>query len=444
VDKLDELKYDVVIPMGEFLHFSSESFKGKFLIVMNQGGIDLGTLSFQGLGNKAHDYGNGYYNLDAAYIFETLKDKKILLPVPDVTIAPFVEVKFFLSKSGELVLENEDDSLKEYLTFRFCRDGAVYVISVYDDLYCMFIDEFDDNELIVEKEIENVSSRVQSASGGDLAFNGFIDGHEICGFTRRVLGKSHYGIWNEDSAGVDFSNGRVVIADGIGGGIRGDLASYLTVSTVLDSSLSLRGSIFEAHQVLVDFNSFIRTFDSFNDSDCAVIAAEFNNGVVDVCALGDSSWMLIRDGEIVRKNVPHSVLNEKLQNVNAFELYSQNSTEYFSLQRQLTVTLLMNSNKKDDILVDTGDYQFDIKLRKGDVFVMGTDGIFDNLSDDEVIFFCSSELSTRSIVEVLYKRISDKNNSIMFKIGLLDSNGERQNVDVRAAEDNGTLVVYRY
>jgi len=454
VAKLDAIKYDVVVPYGKSLRFNSEFFKGKSLMIMDKVGKDLGTLSFHGLGNQAKDYGTGYYYLDAAYIFETLKNKKILLPViygsSDVNIEPFIDVKFFLTEGGELITENdedEDDS-GEYLVLRFCGEGSVSVMSVYEDLYCLFIDELDDKELIEEIR-EDVSSRVQSSSGGNLIFNGMIDDYEIGGFTNCVLGKSHYEFWNEDSVGVDFSNGRVVVVDGIGGGVRGDLVSFLAVSTILESSLSLRGSVFEAHQVLVDFNSFIRTFNkqgnqmSFNESDCAVIAAQFNNGTVDVCALGDSSWMLIRDGEIIRRNTPHNVLNERLKTVNAFDLYLQNYIEYFSLRSQLTVTLLMNNSVNDGVAVDTGDYQFEILLKDGDIFLMGTDGIFDNLGDNEVCQLCVTSSSVESIVSVIRERVSAKNEFGRMKMVLVDVKGRNHLVDYTVAEDNGTLVVVK-
>ncbi len=184
---------------------------------------------------------------------------------------------------------------------------------------------------------------------------------------------------NEDAYCVDRFLGLVVVADGVGGGERGDIASRMAVETIqhrydeemrsinntCDEGGWLIGGIEAANQAIHELFSAGRTATT-------VVAGAFVRGGLHVAHVGDSRAYRFRAGELQPLTRDHSLLNAYLE----AGVLDEESAPTFKLRNVLTRGVGHNP------LVDV-DSSYHAHV-PGDRYLFCTDGLTDLISVDEI------------------------------------------------------------
>ena len=210
---------------------------------------------------------------------------------------------------------------------------------------------------------------------------------EIFGLTDIGLVRDH----NEDSIGNDQDLGIIVLADGMGGHRGGEVASAITVSTVLETltdrlrvigpgdndeynGYSLQGmAVHDAIGIANEkvFNASKENL-QYRGMGTTVVVLLFHNNRFIVAHVGDSRLYRYRDGELEQITNDHSLMQELIDK----GFYSQEQAEQ-SLNRNL-VTRAIGIEKSVEIDVHEDS------AATGDIFLLCSDGLTD-MVDDEAI-----------------------------------------------------------
>lgn len=114
---------------------------------------------------------------------------------------------------------------------------------------------------------------------------------------------------NEDCLAADAEAGLLVVADGMGGHADGEVASRITVDTVVDSvlrrSLSLAEAVIEANRAVVAAS---QTGDSVPGMGTTVVVCRVNAEAAEVAWVGDSRAYLVRAGQIELLTHDHTLV----------------------------------------------------------------------------------------------------------------------------------------
>lgn len=225
-----------------------------------------------------------------------------------------------------------------------------------------------------------------------------------------VCGKSDVGKKrgnNEDSFLVDEERELYVVADGVGGYAGGEVASELAVTTI-DEVLS-HATLFPARTEEL----LRRAEDALGWSmrvasariheraaaDARVghmattaVAMRFLCDHVLVANVGDSRAYRIRDGEIVQLTQDHSLVAEQLR----AGILSPEQARTHSMRN----FILRSLGTEDDVRVDT----FDFPVRRGDLFLLCSDGLSTMLDDLEIREIVLGSTTVEAAVDRLIAR----------------------------------------
>jgi len=184
---------------------------------------------------------------------------------------------------------------------------------------------------------------------------------------------------NEDAYCVDPFLGLVVVADGVGGGERGDIASRMAVDTILeryDEQMRGAGPGGMEHRWLVDgivaANKAIHDLFRTGKTATTVVAGAFVQGGVHVAHVGDSRAFRLRGGELQQLTEDHSLVNTYLKE----GVLTREEAASFPLRNVLT----RGVGHRDVVEVEWSFHS----QEPGDRFLLCTDGVTDLLSDDEM------------------------------------------------------------
>lgn len=210
---------------------------------------------------------------------------------------------------------------------------------------------------------------------------------DIFGLTDTGLVRDH----NEDAIGTNHDLGLIVLADGMGGHRGGEVASAITVSTVLEmlaDSLKAIGPrdndeyngyslhCMAVHDAIETANT--KVFNASKESaqyrgmGTTVVALLFRDNRFIVAHVGDSRLYRYRDGELEQITHDHSLMQELIDK----GFYSQEQAEE-SLNRNL-VTRAVGIEESVDIDVQEGG------VETGDIFLLCSDGVSDMVDDDTI------------------------------------------------------------
>ena len=193
---------------------------------------------------------------------------------------------------------------------------------------------------------------------------------------------------NEDSVGWDTMRGVWLVADGMGGHANGEVASRVVKDTILDRvahGVPLRESVIEAHRAVVE------AAESSADSAAmgsTVVAMKAGAESCDVVWVGDSRAYLWRKGKIRRLSRDHSLLELLL----ASKQVSEAEARVHPKRHVVLQTLGMGEPTPDEISVD---------LRSRDWFLLCSDGLTDELTDDELAERLESSTSPKQAADSL-------------------------------------------
>ena len=204
--------------------------------------------------------------------------------------------------------------------------------------------------------------------------------------------------FNQDRVAYAYTNDALllVLADGMGGHLHGELAAGLTVDTfvesfgrcaqprIADPLEFLRGTMRYAHERIMKL-PHDRDMGGFPGTTC--VAVLIQDGKMYWGHAGDSRLHLLRDGAVLARTSDHSVVQ---QWVDSGEL-SADEARVHPQRNQITNCL---GGTEDMFYMEPGE---PIALRSGDVLLLGSDGLWGPFSDQELV----EAFATGSVAEVL-------------------------------------------
>jgi len=200
---------------------------------------------------------------------------------------------------------------------------------------------------------------------------------------------------NEDYFAIDNSNNLYIVADGMGGHLAGEVASKVAVQIIQknvnhwinknspedelfdfpDNTLSRRGnyilsSIKLANRVIYEMS---REYAEYKGMGTTIVVLKIMPATVIAANVGDSKIYLIRGNTIEPLSKEHNMVAEQLE----MGLISEEEAKISPLRHMLT----RNLGSLDTVDVDV----FEIEPMNNDRFLLCTDGLTDNVSDDEIL-----------------------------------------------------------
>ena len=180
---------------------------------------------------------------------------------------------------------------------------------------------------------------------------------------------------NEDSyaAGENFA----VIADGMGGHKKGEIASKIAVETISETFCGFNGSEYEflLKEAVKKANAKIVNLALQNPDmqgmGTTVIACVWNDSTVYVANVGDSRCYLIRKKEISQISIDHSYVQQ---------LVSQGKITSEEAKHRNDKNLILRAVGCEEEVADI----FSIDRKKGDIVVLCSDGLSNMMEDSDI------------------------------------------------------------
>jgi protein phosphatase len=196
---------------------------------------------------------------------------------------------------------------------------------------------------------------------------------------------------NEDTIGTDADIGLVVLADGMGGYKAGEVASGITVRTVMglvkeavdredlskidgETGLSrpgilLRDSIQRANKIIYQT---AKTQPNCEGMGTTVVAGIFYDDRLTVAHVGDSRLYRCRDGKLEQVTQDHSLLQELV----ARGFYTPEEAQRAAAKNYVTRALGVEPNVEVEVT--------EVPALKDDLYLLCSDGLSDMVEDDDI------------------------------------------------------------
>lgn len=210
--------------------------------------------------------------------------------------------------------------------------------------------------------------------------------------TGHITDKGKVRVQNEDSFFVDEERNIYVVADGVGGQSAGEVASNIACSCISDYLISKHNGkkhnkrqIFDFHDRAIDLANMEILIKSETESQCRGMATTaviltIENDTAYISNVGDSRAYLVRDGEIIRLTEDHTLANKLVQEgkLNPEDCDVLEKTEAIP---QLFHTITRAVGSEAGVKADG----FALPLLEGDVFLLCSDGLYGEVTDDEIL-----------------------------------------------------------
>lgn len=217
---------------------------------------------------------------------------------------------------------------------------------------------------------------------------------QSCGITDTGMVRDH----NEDSLLANDQEGLYLVADGMGGLSKGDVASGIAVETIehfiIQSRLEdITWPIKPQEEYTLEENRLLAAISLANWSIFSEFQKDENNmgmGTTLVGLLldgrdravlanvGDSRIYMVRDHELTQLTDDHSLVMEEVRRGNLTREEARNHPQKHVINRALGIT--------DSVRVDISTFE----CRMNDLFLLCSDGLSDMLSDDEIFAILDS------------------------------------------------------
>lgn len=201
---------------------------------------------------------------------------------------------------------------------------------------------------------------------------------------------------NEDAYLVLPEQSLYVVADGMGGHQRGDVASRICVEALRDwftgrigdealnpllqrvrevfglrtrGEADLLAAVEFANRLILDMAS---TSESFTGMGTTLVAAYFHGSTLFVVYSGDSRIYRLRNGRLKQLSVDHSLLNEYLR----LEIIRPSQVKSFPYRNVIMKAIGLSERAAMDF--------FKRRVREGDLYLLCSDGLTDMIPDEEI------------------------------------------------------------
>ena len=229
---------------------------------------------------------------------------------------------------------------------------------------------------------------------------------------------------NEDTFGTDADIGLVVLADGMGGYKAGEVASGITVRTMMGlikeaverenlavndgatglsrPGILLRDAIQRANMLI---SHTAKTQPNCEGMGTTVVAGLFFNDNLTIAHVGDSRLYRCRDGKLEQVTKDHSLLQELVSR----GFYTPEEAQRAAAKNYVTRALGVETSVDVEITVDL--------VQKDDLYLLCSDGLSDMVEDDDIQLTINTFGAN---LETLAKQL----------IGLSNDNGGRDNISI--------------
>ena len=192
--------------------------------------------------------------------------------------------------------------------------------------------------------------------------------------------------FNQDRVAYAYTNDALllVLADGMGGHLHGELAAALTIETfvesfgrcaqpgIVDPREFIQGTMRYAHERIMKF-PYDEDMGGFPGTTCVAVLVQ--DGKMYRGHAGDSRLYLLRNGAVFARTNDHSVVQRW---VDAGEL----SVEEARVHPQRNHITNCLGGVGDVFYMESGE---PVALRAGDVLLLGSDGLWGPFSDQELV-----------------------------------------------------------
>jgi protein phosphatase len=235
-------------------------------------------------------------------------------------------------------------------------------------------------------------------------------------FTVRIAGLTDQGKArsnNEDAVWADQELNLLIVADGMGGHLSGEVASGMAVTTIPAnykqlSKTQTAGEVFADH-LSVETNRLgfclkmanqlifeaAKRYPKDRGMGTTCTAAVINNDRLSVAHVGDSRCYLIRNGKIEQLTQDHSLVMEQVRH----GLLSKDDEAVQAGQNILTRSL----GTEAEVKVDLDEHP----LFPDDVVLLCSDGLNKEMGDDEVLKVVSQSTDPQQLAQRLVKMAND-------------------------------------
>lgn len=362
--------------------------------------------------------------------------KAIIYKIPNLSYGYMIREM----SSGELYPLDGLGHDNDFYTFSY--NGVTLQVRRNDGILEIKADGMLFADKMAGKSIEYVSA------GEDGNFSGKINGgRPIAGFTVKSVGGpelSKYARLNEDNYGVNYVNGRVVVADGIGGQMHGQHAAALATRWIANSYCPLNEAIYNAQTALQVLGAAHKR----NAPDTVFAVAEFHGDYVKIAHTGDCAIIHVtkveEDGVTkydLSETRPNTVLQSMIDDKDITEREAYTNPNY-ALQGVLVTSTLLSARVRHELLggaeVDQVVYG-SLMLKKGDYVLLMSDGA-KVLTDEDIIG--ALEAGDPNDIVFSLKEIIRKKNEMGEYLRVFHDG--KPPVNVRAAFDNTTVIVVKH
>ena len=198
---------------------------------------------------------------------------------------------------------------------------------------------------------------------------------------------------NEDAFFYDTAAGVFVVCDGMGGAAAGEIASHLAAEKVaasLTGGTMSQARIVEAvaaanHAVYHKANSDKR----LEGMGTTLVAMALNGRRAWLAHVGDSRCYAWRDGQLERLTVDHSLVEEQIR----LGQLTRTQAERSPFQHVITRAIGTTAEATPDVR--------EVDLHPGDVFVLASDGLTRELSEEKMAAVLREAASEQEAAEAL-------------------------------------------
>lgn len=204
-----------------------------------------------------------------------------------------------------------------------------------------------------------------------------------------------------DEQTLRFSGSLYVVADGLGGGERGQIASRYAAQKIMHSYFTsdepdlgyrLRQAIQAAN---ADLYSYVQDRPELVKMGTTIVAAAVRGEQLHVASVGDSRAYVVRDGAIQQITRDHTLVQQLLD--------EDAITPDEALEHPRRDVVLRTVGGGAEIDIDV----FDLRLHPDDVLLLCSDGLTSVLHDDEIAQITATA-SPRNAAETLVQKATDR------------------------------------
>lgn len=188
---------------------------------------------------------------------------------------------------------------------------------------------------------------------------------------------------NEDCFGFSQAHGLFIVCDGMGGMASGEVASAITVATVLrsyadsvDSEIPVSTRLLQA---IVAANSAVWLQGQSSEHKgmgTTIVAAAVDGNKLVIGNVGDSRAYLLEAGHCIQLTVDHSYINELIRN-GTLTLENARNADLKGMQSVITRAIGATDTVQPDF--------FSVDLKPGTTLLLATDGLTRYLLQDEIV-----------------------------------------------------------